>query len=304
MRFDGRRLHYFVTIANIGSLGGAAQALHIAQPALSRQLRLLEEEVGTPLMYRNARGVTLTPAGQSYYQSARKLLDDGAAAAALALRTAAGEVGHLGLGFSEIYAWHEDVLRALQAYRRASPGVTFTIEALLSGSVIERVLDGHLDMGLAYIGPLPDDGQLAVAPWIEDEYLLAVHEDSNLMSHPPQRLAELNDEDFILFRRALSPKLHDLLIHHFHQHGFTPRIVQEGTTHYTVLGLVAAGLGCTVIPASAGRRLPPGVKLIPVPDLDIRMPIHLAWRQDNASPLISRFAQLLAQPARPAKSSR
>ena len=293
MHIDGRRLHYFITIADLGSLGRAAQALHIAQPALSRQLRLLEEAVGTALMERNARGMTLTSAGHSYYESARKLLDDSVAACARAVRAARGEVGHLSLGFSEIYAWHEAVLRALQTYRRESPEVTFTIEAMLSGAVTRRVLEGHLDMALAYTGPLAGDSPLAVVPWMEDTYLLAVHEDSALARRPPLKLADLNEDDFILFRRDQSPRLHDLMIHHFHQRGFSLRIVQEGTTHCTVLGLVAAGLGCTVIPTSAERRLPPGVKLIPVSDLDIRMPINLVWRHDNPSPLIPRFVDLL-----------
>jgi DNA-binding transcriptional LysR family regulator len=293
MYIDGRRLHYFVTIADLGSLGRAAQVLHIAQPALSRQLRLLEDEVGTPLMARAARGMTLTAAGQSYYQSARTLINDGLAASARAVRAAQGDVGHLNLGFSEIYAWHADVLRALQTYRRDSPGVTFTIEALLSGAVTQRVLDGKLDMALAYTGLLPKDSPLVAAHWMEDHYLLAVHEDSALAHRPPRQLADLNAEDFILFRRDQSPRLHDLMIHHFYQHGFSPRIVQEGTTHFTVLGLVAAGLGCTVMPASAGSRLPPGVKLMPVPDLDIRMPINLVWRRDNPSPMIQRFVELL-----------
>lgn len=293
MHIDGRRLHYFVTIADLGSLGRAAQVLHIAQPALSRQLRLLEEEIGTPLMERKARGVTLTPAGESYYQSARSLMSQGLAASARAVHAAKGDLGHLNLGFSEIYAWHEDVLRALQTYRRDSPGVTFTIEALLSGAVTQRVLDGQLDLALAYTGRLAEDGPLATAHWMEDSYLLALHEDSALARRPPRQLADLNDEDFILFRRDQSPRLHDLMIHHFYQHGFSPRIVQEGTTHYTVLGLVAAGLGCSVIPASAERRLPPGVKLIAVSDLDIRMPISLVWRADNPSPLIPRFVELL-----------
>ena len=83
------------------------------------------------------------------------------------------------------------------------------------------------------------------------------------------------------------------MIHHFYQQGFSPRVVQEGTTHYTVLGLVAAGLGCAIVPASAVGRLPTGVKLIAVSDLDIRMQINLVWRKDNASPLIQRFAKIL-----------
>ena len=293
MHLDGRKLHYFVTVADLGSLGRAAEALHVAQPALSRQIRLLEEQVGVPLMARNARGMTLTPAGRAYYLSARQLLDQGVAAAALAVLADRGHVGRLRLGISEIYAWHPDVLRTLQSFRRDSPGVTFMIEAMLSGAVTERVIDGQLDLALAYTGALAADSPLDTSLWFVDDYCLAVNEASKLSKRPPKRMSDLNGEDFVLFRRDLSPHMHDLMIHHFYQLGFSPRIVQEGTTHYTVLGLIAAGLGCSVLPASAGQRLPPGVRLLRVSDLNLRVPVSLVWRRDNHTPVIQRFVDLL-----------
>ncbi len=298
MTLDGRRLQYFVTVADLGSLGRAAGALHVAQPALSRQMRLLEDEVGTTLMERTARGMTLTAAGRSYYQSAQRLLADAAAAAVRAQGAARGDAGHLSVGFSEIYAWHPGVLNALQTYRRESPEVTFTVETQLSGVIAERVLDGHLDVALAYTGLLQADDTLQSAPWMVDEYRLAVHEASALAADPPRRLADLNGEDFVLFRRVHSPHLHDLMIHHFHQRGYSPRIVQEGTTHYTVLALVAAGLGCSVMPASAEARLPANVRLLRVPDMRLNIPVDLVWRKDNHTPSVKRFVDLLcSQPA-------
>ncbi|PKO26497.1 MAG: LysR family transcriptional regulator [Betaproteobacteria bacterium HGW-Betaproteobacteria-9] len=297
MHIDGRRLHYFITVADTGSLGQAAQVLHVAQPALSRQIRLLEESVGVPLMTRTARGMSLTPAGRAYYDSARALLHDAGAAAARAASVGRGDVGHLRLGFSEVYAWHPEVLRALRQYRQASPGVTFSIEAMLSGEVTRRLLDGELDLALAFVPATAGDEALAAGPWLVDDYLLAVHEDSPWAAAPPQRMAQLNDSDFVLFRRDRSPHLFDSMIHHFHQRGFTPRIVQEGTTHFTVLGLVAAGLGCAVVPSSAMHHLPPGVRLLPVPDLNLRVPVSLVWRKGHLSPLITRFCALLGSAA-------
>lgn len=305
MHIDGRRLHYFITVADQGSLGRAAEVLHIAQPALSRQMRLLEESVGTALMDRTTRGMVLTAAGEAYYRSARRLMDDAAAAAMQAVGAARGDKGHLRLGFSEIYAWHPEVLQALHTYRTESPDVTFTVEAMLSGVVTERVLDGNLDLALAYTGGLSDDSPLQSRYWMTDTYLLAVHEASALARKPPKRLAELNGEDFILFRRDQSPRLHDLMIHHFHERGFSPRITQEGTSHNTVLGLAAAGLGCTVIPASAAQqRLPQGVRLLRIPDFDVRMPVDLVWRRDGRTPVIQRFADLLCGPGKVSRDGR
>lgn len=293
MHIDGKRLQYFITVADTGSLGRAAEVLHVAQPALSRQMRLLEDEVGTPLMDRTARGMVLTAAGRAFYLSARRLLDDAHAAAHRARLAASGKLGHLRVGFSEIYLWHPQVLAALQTYRSQSPGVTFTVEAMLSGAIAHRVRDGHLDLALAYRDPADDDDTLQTRPWLMDEYRLVLHQDSALAQRPPRRLADLNGEDFILFRRDQSPRMHDTIIHHFHQRGFSPRIVQEGTTHYTVLALVAAGLGCSVMPVSAAARMPGGVKMLPVPDMALHTPIHAVWHRDNLTPVVQHFVNLL-----------
>lgn len=294
MTMDGRRLHYFITVADLGSLGRAAEALHIAQPALSRQIRLLEDAVGTPLMTRTTSGMVLTAAGKAYYDCSRRLLNDVEAAKQHAIHTARGDTGLLRIGFSEIYAWHPQVLEALRTYKTASPEVAFKVEAMLSGTVTQRVLEGHLDLALAYVGDLAPDSPLACRHWMTDTYLLAVHEASPLAKRPPKKLAELANTDFIFFQRERSPLLHDLMIHHFRERNFSPRITQEATSHNTALGLAAAGLGCTVIPRSvAEQRLPQGIRLVAIPDMNVKMPVHLVWRRDLNTPVIERFANLL-----------
>ena len=294
MHIDGRRLHYFITVADQGSLGRAAEILHIAQPALTRQIRLLEEAVGAQLMTRTSRGMLLTAAGQAYYKSARRLIEDAEAASRQAIRTSLGNKGVLRIGFSEIYAWHPDVLQALRTYRANCPEVTFKVEATLSGVVMQRVLEGHLDLALAFTGEPLEDSPLQARHWMTDTYLLAVHETSPMAKKPPKKLAELSGEEFIFFRREPSPRLYDLMIHHFHERNFSPCITQEATSHNTALGLVAAGLGCTVIPRSVARqRLPEGVCLLAIPDLDVQMQVNLVWRRDQDTPVIERFADLL-----------
>jgi DNA-binding transcriptional LysR family regulator len=294
MHIDGRRLHYFLRVAEAGSLGRAAQSLHVAQPALSRQMQLLEDEVGAPLFERTARGMPLTAAGHAFYADAKRLLSDGQDAMRRARLAASGHLGHLKVGFSEIYLWHPQVLAALRQCREDQQTVTFTVEAMLSGAIADRVRSGHLDLALAYSGQIDEgDAELRHCPWFTDEYRLVVPVGSRLGSTPPASLAELNDEDFILFRRDQSPRMHDMIMTHFHQRGFSPRIVQEGTTHYTVLALVAAGLGCSVMPLSAASRLPEGVRLVTVPDMALLTPIHAVWRAAAETPLLRRFVDLL-----------
>ena len=294
MDIDGRRLRYFITVADQGSLGRAAEVLHIAQPALTRQIRLLEDAVGVQLMTRTTRGMVLTAAGQAYYKSACRLIDDAEAANKQAIQAAYGASGAFRIGFSEIYAWHPDVLQALRIYRMHFPEVTFKVEATLSGVVVQRVLEGHLDLALAFTGEHLEDSPIQSRAWMTDTYLLAVHETSPMAKKPPIKLAELCNEDFIFFRREPSPLLYDLMIHHFHERHFSPRITQEATSHNTALGLVAAGLGCTVIPRSvAQQRLPQGVCLLSVPDLDVEMQVNLVWRRDHHTPVVQRFEDLL-----------
>ena len=297
---DGRRLHYFVRIAEAGSLGRAAQSLHVAQPALSRQMQLLETEVGVALFERTGRGMPLTAAGQAFYVDARRLLADRQDAIRRARLAASGELGHLRVGFSEIYLWHPQVLSALRQCRVQHPAVTFTVEAMLSGAMAERLRSGQLDLAVVYGGQVePHAGELVRHPWFVDEYRLVVPAGSPLLEHPPRCLAELGDEDFVLFRRDQSPRMHDMIMHHFHQRGLSPRIVQEGTSHYTVLGLVAAGLGCSVMPVSAQSRMPEGVRLLDVPDLALHTPIHAVWREGAETPLLRRFVHLLTQAQTP-----
>ncbi len=265
----------------------------MAQPALSRQMQLLEDEIGAALFERTARGMQLTAAGRSLYTDAKRLLADGQQALRRARLAASGRLGHLKVGFSEIYLWHPQALSALRQCRAQHEGVTYTLETKLSGAITERLRSGHIDLALAYSGQIDEGSELRHVPWFTDEYRLAVPADSRFCTNPPSRLAELDGEDFILFGREQSPRMHDMIMAHFHDRGFTPRIVQVGTSHYTVMALVAAGLGCSVMPLSAASRVPRGVRLVAVPDMALYTPIHAIWRVDSETPLLKRFVDLL-----------
>lgn len=159
---------------------------------------------------------------------------------------------------------------------------------------MQRVIEGHLDLAIAFTGKPLEDSPLQARRWMTDTYLLAVHDASPMARKPPKKLAEVSGEKFVFFRREPSPRLYDLMIHHFHERHFSPHVTQEATSHNTALGLVAAGLGCTVIPRSVvQQRLPEGVCLLEIPDLDEQMQVNLVWRRDQDTPVIERFADLL-----------
>lgn len=109
---------------------------------------------------------------------------------------------------------------------------------------------------------------------------------------PPTKLAELNGADFIWFPRSVSPDYHDQLIYSFRKAGFTPHVTQEGTDNSSLLSLVAAGVGCSILPAAAGLNSPESVAFFQLDDLDIELPLQLVWRTDNTSPALLRFVEV------------
>ena len=135
---DLRQLRYFVAVAEHGSISVAAQAVHIAQPALTRQMQALEDELGTALFERTTRGVKLTDAGKQLLTDASRLLDDTAAAKERAQRAGRGEIGHLSIALPVVQTLAPMTAEVLRNYRREVPGVSISLRHLLSEPAGER----------------------------------------------------------------------------------------------------------------------------------------------------------------------
>lgn len=285
---DLRRIRYFVTIAEQGGIGRASAVLHVAQPALSRQLRLLEQEVGAPLFVRHAGGVTPTAAGETFLRGACRLLDDAHRLASATRAVADGRSGALSIGVSDVYCWHPVVVSVVRAFREHHPDVDLQMMPLLSGEITARVLAGRLDAGLVF-GSEPDDQRLLRAPLLRDRLALAVHRSRPLPAHPSLR--QFRDIDFIVPSRELSPKLYDLVIRDLNLAGLVPRRVHQAASHTAALGLVAAGLGCAVVPECAHLRAPEDVVVRRARGLRVPIPIEMIRLPDNRSPALARFAR-------------
>ena len=285
---DHRRLRYFVTIAEQGGIGRAAEVLHVAQPALSRQLRLLESELGTALLTRHPDGVRMTAAGQTLLKGARQILDDTARLAALARAIGQGYSGELSIGVSDIYCWHPVVISMVDAFRQEYPGIALQLQPLLSGQIQERVLSGRLDGGMVFAPQAePDSAPLQRLPVLRDQLALAVHRDHPLTARPALR--QFTQVDFIVPASDLSPRLHSLVIRQLTLAGLSPSTLHHASSHTAALGLVAAGMGCAVVPACAHLRVPDNVTVRRVSGLSLPIPIELIWRRDNPSPSLARF---------------
>ena len=256
-----RQLRYFVAVAEELHFRRAAARLHMSQPPLSNQLRMLEEELGCPLMIRSRRRVELTPAGEAFLEEARTILGDLAEAAEAARRIHAGRAGRLRISFvgSALLSLVPEVVKR---YRAARPDVELQLRERSTEDQLRDLRAGAIDVGLL---PLP-----VHAPDLRAEVLLreravaalpAAHPLAALKRVPLSRLAA---EPLVLFPRSQAPGLHDRLLSSLTGPAGPPVVAQYAPETQTIVGLVAAEIGVSLVQASVQRLALPGVTYRPV----------------------------------------
>ncbi|MGE4533623.1 LysR family transcriptional regulator [Halomonas sp.] len=299
-----RQLSYFVAVAETGSISAASRRVHVAQPALTRQIRLLEEDLATQLLERHARGVRLTVAGKALYEEAITLLDRRIQVRARLSALGSGLTGKLGLGVTVTHLWMPEVADLLGRYRQCYPQVGFEVFPLLSGPQLDRLRAGTLDAGILYLDSGDQPG-LETRLLQRDHLILAVPADSPWAASPPRRLAELERADFIWGFRSVSPVYYDRVMAHFQRLDFHPRVVQFGADNIAILSMVAAGLGVAIVPAASACHPMPGIRFVAMQALrECAMPLWLAWRAGNDSPALHNLVAMAEAGFTPARESR
>lgn len=284
-----RHLRYFVRVGEEQHFGRAAERLHIAQPALSRQIKDLEREIGFPLFDRLPRGVKLSAAGKLFLEDARRILGEVQEATRRAERVASGKAGTLRVGFVEAISWHGVVPEFFRRFRRKQPDAELTPIPMLSVEQEEAVRSSRLDAGfIVSMGTLGRElDQRLVA---QHRVVLAAPKGHPLTKQTRLRLSDLNHAPFVWLSRRINPPAYDRLMEACFRGGLrSPRIVQEAYDHATMLSLVSCRLGVALVSDSARWQCPRGVVLLPVVDLKVPVPFFLIWRKDNRSPLLKRF---------------
>lgn len=285
-----RHLRYFVAVAEELHFGRAAQRLHIVQPALSKQIVALERELGVQLFHRTKRRVRFTPAGEAFYGEARAILHRVRKATTAAQMTATGQVGSLEVGFIGPAMW--TVLPPiLREHRRRFPGVRFHLHELASGAQVRRLQDGLLDTG--FVRPFAHDEALAFQIVWREPFVVAVPEDHCLASATEVDLSELATDTFVLVPRRDSPGFYNQCLAVCHSYGFDPIAIEEGSAPSALYGMVAAGLGVTLAPASA-RDVPwRGVGFRPLDRESQEVELAVAYRREETSAALSAFLETI-----------
>jgi DNA-binding transcriptional LysR family regulator len=284
-----RHLRYVVGVGEEQHFGRAAERLQIAQPALSRQIQDLEREVGFLLFERLPRGVRLSEAGKVFLSDARRILQDVDDAKRRAERIALGQAGTLRVGIATAVSWHGLVVNAFREFRRRQPDVELVLHHLVSVHQVDAVVSDRLDVGFA-AAVTPWHKELEHRQFAQDRMVLAVPKGHPLTKRERIRLRDLRNMPFIWFHRWVNPTFYDRMMEACARGGLSaPHIVQEATDRDTVLGLVQCQTGIAWVTESTRWHCPRGVVLLPVVDMNVRLPFNVIWKKDNASPLLQKF---------------
>lgn len=294
MSLDLRQLRQFIAIAELGSFRKAADALYIAQPALSVSIQKLENAIGVQLLERGARGVTLTDAGQALIDDARRSLFHADQARQAARRVALGEWGTLRLGFvgSATYVL---LPRCVPAFRRQYPDVRLELREDSTMGVVMLLRSHELDAGLVR-GPLADDPNLQ--SWVieRDDLILAVPADHRLARRKRVRLQECRREGFVMYTPSVVPGLHSVAIGLCRSAGYTPHISQEAIQVQTVVSLVASGLGVALVPGVTRNYSNPHVRFVALADAGASGTLALSLVASRTAPaLVLRLRDSMLQ---------
>lgn len=272
------QLRYLVSVAEEASFTGAATKLHVAQPGVSAQIRLLERELGQELFDRAGRRVRLTEAGRAVMPYARAAL-----AAVAAVRQAADEVAGLLRGhvtFGTITSHNADLPGLLSGFHRDHPGITITLTEGNSADLVDALRGGLLDCAIISVGPSAPDG-LGLKVIDDQPLAAAVSRDDPLATRRTMPLDLLRDRELICLPQGTG--IRAILDAACRERGFTPKVAFEASTPETLLTLAEKGLGVAIVPAPYLRNASRVAALSLRPAL--RGSLALAWRIEGpASP--------------------
>jgi len=275
MNIELRHLRYFVAVAEELHFGRAAQRLNISQPPLSQQIIQLEAETGAKLFNRNNRSVQLTAAGHQLLSYSRAILLQVEQAADRAARLHRGEEGELRIGFTSSAPFTAVVSDALFRFRQRWPQVHIHMQEINTRQQLAPLHDGRLDLGVMRNTPLPAD--LRHQLLLSEPLYAVVHKAHPLADADKISVTDLASEPFVFFDPQGGTALYSDILALLHRYHIKPYITQEVGEAMTILGLVATGLGVSILPASFRRARLADLVWLPLMEEDAISELWLVW---------------------------
>lgn len=287
-----RHLRYFLAVAREANFTRAAEQLGIGQPPLSQQIKQLEQEIGVRLFRRTAHGVVLTEAGEAFQNEAKQVMEGARRATLAAQRADRGETGRLRVGFTGSAAFNPVVSNTIKRFRRTYPDVELTLEEANTMQLLQGLQADRLDTVFIRPGVGVPDG-LDLHRLADEAMKIVVPSDHPLATHKRAAVSALANEPFVLFPRAIGISLYEEVFDVCEKAGFSPRLALEAPQILSVVSLVAAGLGVSIVPAAIAQ-----VKIADVRYLDISgvapvARLALATRVGSTSVMARNFVALV-----------
>ena len=274
----------------------AANRLHLAQPSLSKQIRLLEEELGFPLFYRNKQKVQLLDAGHVLLDEARRVLRQTENAVESARRTHTGQSGRLLIGYSAS-ATFEVLPKILRKFCRLYPNVTVEVSEMSTMGAAELLLDSPSSVGLLRSPSLFSEESFCIETILREPFVVALPSSHPAAKQESVRIKTLADESFIVPRRQPGWDYSDALFETLLDTGIEPRIAQECVSWPSqsigVASLVAGGLGVGLVPASVTNFRLPGLIYRPIEGRSRTTALSMVWKRTSRASTVRAFLDLV-----------
>ncbi|HEX8957749.1 MAG TPA: LysR family transcriptional regulator [Burkholderiaceae bacterium] len=287
-----RHLRYFVAVAEELHFTRAAQRLHLGQPPLSAQIQALEREVGAQLLVRTKRSVRLTDAGKLFLEDARRILALSDLAGENARRASRGEIGELRIGFTSSMPFSEILPRVVNQYRKRYPQVNLSLQEMATMRQIEAIANRVLDVGFIRTPEFEVDAAVELTTLRHDPLVFVLPTSHRLARRKTVAIEDLDGEPFVVYSRDVGTGLHTQVMRLCRQAGFELTIGQEAREASTIIGLVAAGCGISVLPESFQCIKMSGVCYRLITDESATTALLLARRKGESSPLVDQFLAL------------
>ncbi|NMM04224.1 LysR family transcriptional regulator [Paraburkholderia sp. RP-4-7] len=290
---DLRHLRYFLAVAEEGHFGRAASRLNIVQPALSMQIRALEEELGGPLFLRTSRRVELTEAGMLLREEARRTLDQAEHTRITVQRAIRGETGTVRVGFAGNAVFSGKLIDDLRAFHRTYPDAELNVRELAPQLQSNAVVAGQLDIGYTPDPGIARDDHLIYEPIGAWRILVALPSDHELVSKKRLTARMLSITPLIVYA---AQDVDESLVHALRQVlDRPPKVAYQAASTLSVLALVASGLGLALVPAPIAQITLPGVVYKPLDLPGLSMDLMRISRVDESSGAVRAFLTLARQ---------
>jgi DNA-binding transcriptional LysR family regulator len=290
-----RHLRYFLAVAEELHFGRAAARLHISQPPLSQQIRRLEKELQAPLFHRTKRHVELTNAGRVFLGEARALVAQAAQAAGNAQRASRGEIGQL-LVACDLWADFLSGASIIRRFARRHRDVEVELRDLTATEQYAALEGGRIHVGILR-PPVESKALLSERLWAEN-LVVAFPRGHRFKSYERVPWSALVDEPYVQLSRRRGPAFEALVARACHDAGLTLRVKYEVEHPQTILAIVEAGLGISLVPASLQMVGRPAIAYRRLTPAGPALETVIAWRRDSEMPLVQAFVKVAREVAR------